>query len=76
MVCYQVAGIYALTSRNRPENAAQAYKLLSTALYSDKQWVDLAMIDPDLAPIKDDPSFKELLVLAKSTHAAKPNKGK
>ena len=72
MICYQVAGIYALTSRTRPETLAEAYKLLSTAFYADKQWIDLAMIDPDLAPIQNDPAFKELIALARSTHTTKP----
>lgn len=72
MTCYQVAGIYALTSTIKPENLTQAYKLLSTALYADRQWVELAMIDPDLAPIQNDKAFRELITLAKKKHESTP----
>jgi serine/threonine protein kinase/tetratricopeptide (TPR) repeat protein len=56
---YQVAGIYALTSKQEPEDAKQAFLLLNCAL--DKGYGrNLLGIDPDLEPIRKDPEFQRL----------------
>ena len=56
---YQVAGVYALTSKQKPEDAKQAFLLLHCAL--EKAYGrDLLGIDPDLDPIREQPGFKRL----------------
>jgi serine/threonine protein kinase/Tfp pilus assembly protein PilF len=63
-IVYQVAGVYALTSRQRPDDKQQAFLLLNCAL--DKGYgADLLSIDPDLKPIHEDPAFHRLLAKAK-----------
>jgi serine/threonine protein kinase/Flp pilus assembly protein TadD len=56
---YQVACIYALTSRQQAEDRAQAFELLSAALRKG-YGLDLLKDDPDLNPIRDDPEFRRL----------------
>lgn len=62
---YQVAGIYALTSQDRPEDRDQALRLLSSALRQGFGF-EYLKIDPDLNPIRAHPSFQEL---AEAAHA-------
>jgi serine/threonine protein kinase/Flp pilus assembly protein TadD len=61
---YQVAGIYAQTSRTVPDDRLRAVQLLATALRSGFGW-DLMLADPDLDPIRDHADLKGL------THAAR-----
>jgi serine/threonine protein kinase/tetratricopeptide (TPR) repeat protein len=63
-VLYQVAGIYALTSRQRAQDRRQAFLLLACAF--DKGYgLDLIGRDADLNPIRDDPEFRRLVAEAK-----------
>jgi serine/threonine protein kinase/tetratricopeptide (TPR) repeat protein len=57
---YQVAGIYALTSRQQPEDRQEALFLLSSALRKG-YGKDLVGIDTDLDPIRAHPDFRRLL---------------
>jgi tetratricopeptide (TPR) repeat protein len=61
---YQVAGIYAQTSRTVPEDRLHAVRLLASALRLGFGW-ELLLDDPDLDPIRDHPDLKGL------THAAR-----
>jgi serine/threonine protein kinase/Tfp pilus assembly protein PilF len=61
---YQVAGIYALTSRQRPEDVRQALLLLGCALMKGYGHNQLA-IDPDLDPIRKHPDFLRLVAQSK-----------
>lgn len=54
---YQVAGIYALTSKQHPEDASEAFRLLGTALRNGFGFEHLEN-DPDLEPIRLDPRFE------------------
>jgi serine/threonine protein kinase/tetratricopeptide (TPR) repeat protein len=62
---YQVAGIFALTSRLHPEDRDRAFELLSAALRGGYGF-DLLDIDPDLAPIRSRPEFGRLVAAAKA----------
>ncbi|MDG3008080.1 protein kinase domain-containing protein [Paludisphaera mucosa] len=53
---YQLAGVYAQTSRREPGDAAAALGLLSRALRGGFGW-DLVAVDPDLDPIRARPEF-------------------
>jgi eukaryotic-like serine/threonine-protein kinase len=58
---YQVAGIYALTSRQHPEDRREALRLLAIALRKDASWFQVLPSDHDLDPIRDQPEFQELI---------------
>jgi tetratricopeptide (TPR) repeat protein len=58
---YQVAGIYALTSRQHPEDRREALRLLSIALRKDPSWLRVLPTDHDFDPIRDQPEFLNLL---------------
>jgi tetratricopeptide (TPR) repeat protein len=60
---YQLAGIYALTSRQEPHDHFQALQLLSTALQRGYGH-DLVPIDADLDPIRNLPEFKAIVAKA------------
>ena len=66
---YQVAGVYALSSKANPADLREAYSLLDSALrdgfgfeYLDK--------DPELDPIRKDPDFKKLVDAARAYRAS------
>jgi eukaryotic-like serine/threonine-protein kinase len=73
---YQVAGIYALTSRQEPADRREAFRLLNTSL---NQGFGLDQIDRDrdLDPIRDQPEFRQLVEAARarrSRDAPRPGK--
>lgn len=57
---YQLAGVYALLDRQRPENRAEAIKLLTAALRAGFGH-DFIETDKDLDPIRETPEFKQVL---------------
>ncbi|MBL8797934.1 MAG: tetratricopeptide repeat protein, partial [Planctomycetia bacterium] len=57
---YQLAGIYALSSRDRPEDRLEAFRLLAAALRLGYGH-DLIATDRDLDPIRDTPEFRRLI---------------
>ena len=59
MTHYRVAGIYAATSRQHPDDATLALGNLAAALKAG-YGADLVEKDPDLAPIKSLPEFQKL----------------
>jgi serine/threonine protein kinase/predicted Zn-dependent protease len=62
---YQVAGIYALTSRTNPDDRDRAFQLLSAALRAGYGF-DLLASDPDLEPIRARPEFQRLVDAARA----------
>jgi serine/threonine protein kinase/lipoprotein NlpI len=62
---YQAANIYALTSRQNPEDRFQAFPLLSIALRGGFG-LDILDHDPDMDPIRDDPEFIRLVRAARA----------
>ena len=58
---YQVAGIYALTSRQQPEDHREALRLLALALRTDASWLQVLPDDHDFDAIRDRPEFHELI---------------
>jgi serine/threonine protein kinase/tetratricopeptide (TPR) repeat protein len=62
---YQVAGIYAMTSRTRAEDRDEAFRLLSLALRAGFGF-DYLAIDRELDPIRNDPKFKQVIKAARA----------
>ncbi len=71
---YQVAGIFALTSREEPNDRAQALHYLAAALRKGFGFEMLEQ-DEDLDPIRDRPEFRQLVSATKTLQsaAAKPS---
>jgi serine/threonine protein kinase/tetratricopeptide (TPR) repeat protein len=71
-ILYQVAGIYALTSRQQPEDQRIALRLLDEALW---QGFGLATLerDHDLDPLRDLPEFQRIVAEAR-TRSSSPQK--
>jgi serine/threonine protein kinase/tetratricopeptide (TPR) repeat protein len=68
---YQVAGIYALTSRTEAADRAEALRLLASAL-GKGYGADLVDRDTDLDPIRGDHEFKRLVAAAKALKTPPP----
>jgi serine/threonine protein kinase/tetratricopeptide (TPR) repeat protein len=68
---YQVAGIYALTSRRDPADRARAFPLLASALRRGYGH-DRIDTDRDLDPVREDPRFRRLLEAAHALRPAPP----
>ena len=64
-VTYQVAGIYALTSREHPADRAEAFRLLRIA-FEQGFGLELVDQDPELVPIRSLPEFREIVQAAKA----------
>jgi serine/threonine protein kinase/Flp pilus assembly protein TadD len=62
---YQLAGIYALTSKTHPDDRKQAFRLLSVALQKGSGF-DLLDTDRDLDPIRKYPEFQQLVQAARA----------
>ena len=62
---YQVAGIYALTSREHPADRAEAFRLLRIA-FEQGFGLELVDQDPELVPIRSLPEFREIVQAAKA----------
>jgi serine/threonine protein kinase/tetratricopeptide (TPR) repeat protein len=67
---YQLAGIYALTSRTHPDDRKEALRLLSMALVKDVGLLNLLDIDKDLDPIRQDKEFIQLVNKTKALRAS------
>ncbi len=68
---YQVAGVYALTSKDHPEDRPEAFRLLASALQRNYGFEYLDD-DPELKPVRDSLEFKELVKAARSLKRASP----
>jgi tetratricopeptide (TPR) repeat protein len=62
---YQVAGIYAMTSRTHAEDRDEAFRLLALALRAGFGFDYLAE-DRELDPIRKDPKFKQVIESARA----------
>jgi serine/threonine protein kinase/Tfp pilus assembly protein PilF len=62
---YQVAGIYAMTSRTHAEDRHEAFRLLSLSLRAGFGF-NYLNIDRELDPIRDDPKFKQVVDAARA----------
>jgi eukaryotic-like serine/threonine-protein kinase len=65
---YQVAGIFALTSRQEPDDLHQALHCLASALRKGYGF-DFLEQDPDLDPIRDRPEFRQLVNATRALQA-------
>jgi eukaryotic-like serine/threonine-protein kinase len=73
---YQVAGIYALTSRQNPDDRREAFRLLASALRQGYGFAHLKA-DRDLDPIRGQPEFSRIVEAALALRAAgMPSAGK
>jgi tetratricopeptide (TPR) repeat protein len=70
-ILYQVAGVYALTSRENDGDRAEAYRLLTEALRQNFG-ANLLEKDPDLAPIRNEPRFRRLVEAARALQPGGP----
>jgi eukaryotic-like serine/threonine-protein kinase len=70
---YQVAGIYALTSRQAPNDKEEAMRLLSAALKKGVGF-DYLDIDRDLDPIRTMPAFRRVVEAARALQNAAPKR--
>ena len=70
---YQVAGIYALTSRQEPTDRLEALRLLSTALKKGFGF-DYLEIDRDLDPLRDSPAFRRVVDASRALQMAIPKR--
>lgn len=70
---YQVAGIYALTSKTEPDDRQEALRLLTLALKKGFGFEYLE-IDRDLDPIRDLPAFRRVIEASRALRAAAPEK--
>ncbi len=68
---YQVACIYALTSKKQPEDRVQAFQLLSSSLTRGYGF-NLLETDADLDPIRGAPEFRRLVDAARALRTAPP----
>ena len=67
---YQVACIFAQTSKVSEDDAPEAVRLLRDALRRELRWVRLAPQDPDLDPVVQRPDFREAIAAAAILHQA------
>lgn len=70
-VRYQLAGVYALLSREQTDHKAQAFSLLETALRAGFG-ANLIERDSDLDSLRTDSRFKRLLDAVQTLHGAQP----
>ncbi len=70
-ILYQVAGIYAMTSKLVPEDRTESYRLLSTALRNGFGFDEMAD-DRELDPIRQQPEFRRLLDAARAIRSIAP----
>jgi tetratricopeptide (TPR) repeat protein len=73
---YQLAGIYALTSRTHPEDRKEALRLLSMALVKDVGLLNQLENDKDLDPIRQDKEFTQLVTKTRALRASLDELGK
>jgi hypothetical protein len=70
---YQVAGIFAQTSKQDSEDRAQALHYLSSALRKGFGF-ELLEQDKDLDPIRDTPEYREIIKATRALQHAAPKK--
>jgi tetratricopeptide (TPR) repeat protein len=77
---YQVAGIYALTSKQEPGDRREALRLIALALQKDPSWLQVIPRDPELDPIRDQAEFRNLVgafaLVSQTTVPVQPNSSK
>jgi tetratricopeptide (TPR) repeat protein len=77
---YQVAGIYALTSKQQPGDRRDALRLLAIALRKDPSWVQVIPRDPELESIRDQADFRDLVgaftLVSQAAVPVEPNSSK
>jgi hypothetical protein len=66
-----LAGAYALTGKDHPEDRQDAYRLLYKAVQLG-YGLNLLHEDPDLAPLRNEEEFKQLVVLVRTWQRLEP----
>jgi tetratricopeptide (TPR) repeat protein len=67
---YQVACIFALTSRTEGGDRPRANALLASVFRADPTWLKVAATDHDLDPLRQDPEFQAILQAARALDRA------
>jgi hypothetical protein len=67
-IVYQLAGVYALTSKAHAEDARMAYRLLADALRQGYGFEHLET-DPDLNPLRETEEFKKVVATARAARS-------
>ncbi len=70
-ITYRVAGIYALTSRQVPDDRFAALELLASSFLLSPFGLRQVENDPDLTPIRDLPEFRRIVALARRAQVLK-----
>jgi hypothetical protein len=70
---YQVGCIYALTSRQNPQDRLRAFELLSYGL-NGGFGLDIVDTDSDVDPVRQTPEFRRIVAEARETLAPRANK--
>ncbi len=68
---YQAANVYALTSRQHPDDALECFPLVSLALRQGFG-LDAVDTDPDFDPVRNHPEFRRVVKSARDLHAPAP----
>ena len=63
---YQLAGVFAQTSRRNPEDVPKALELASLALSVDPKISELVASDKDIDPLKSNPEFMQAVARARA----------
>ncbi len=75
LTIYQIAGIYALTSITQPADVREALRLLDMAFLLDPKLVEIATSDRDLASLRGQPEFEELMTNTKNRASSPTSAG-
>jgi tetratricopeptide (TPR) repeat protein len=70
---YQVACVYSLLSPTNNADRRDAFRLLAQAFRKDASWLAISRSDPDMAPIRGQPEFQELLKACEKVFRAGTN---
>ncbi|MGL4421544.1 MAG: TPR end-of-group domain-containing protein, partial [Gemmataceae bacterium] len=71
---YQMAGVYALTSKAEPKDRLRAIQLLAEAL-SEQVGLEYVDTDADLDPLRKDPQFQKCVLATKAlTEGKRPKR--
>jgi tetratricopeptide (TPR) repeat protein len=68
---YQLAGVYAMTSKSHPDDKREAFRLLASALRKGFGF-DLLDQDRELDPLRSDPEFSEVVESARRVAELRP----
>jgi ABC-type Fe2+-enterobactin transport system substrate-binding protein len=72
LILYQAGCVYALISAQHADDKQLAREFLAKALQADPALAAVAVQDPDLAALRDDPALRALLSAANTLYSPLP----